>query len=186
MANSPGCQGPETQFSLISRNVPDSLDKKGYQLKAVSQGAEGRECGHKSLKCPDVLQLSEQHIILSLSVWPVLVMFLQKSKTNRVCIYRKEIYFKELAHVTVEANPKAVSWQNSSLLERWACGGCSISTSADWARPSCVMEGNLISSDVKLIQKPPWTRWFSGSFRPCDPHWQKEKNSLCMYTQINK
>lgn len=68
-----------------------------------------------------------------------------------MCIYRKEIYFKELAPVTVEANPKAVSWQNSSLLERWPCGACSISILADWTRPSRIMEGDLIPSNVKLM-----------------------------------
>ena len=67
-----------------------------------------------------------------------------------MCIYRKEIYCKELTHVTVEANLKAVSWQNSSLLEGER-ENFSISTSADMMGPFYIIVGNLTSSNVKLI-----------------------------------
>lgn len=123
-------------------------------------------------KLPDSLQLSGLHIILSLSVWPVIVMFLQRNRTNRMCIYREEFYFKELAHVTVEANPKAVSWQNSSLLERWGCRDCSISTSVTRTRPSHIMEGRLdfFQCYTHLKTTLDWmARW--AKFHPCDPHW---------------
>lgn len=143
LTDSAGCQGTEIQHSVIGRNVPDTLDKEGYQLRPYSRRQKGGDLATSLCKLLDSLQLLGWHIILSLSVWPVLVMFLQRNRANRMCIYRKEFYFKELAHVTVEANPKAVSWQNSSLLERWGCRDCSVSTLVDWMRLSHIMERQL-------------------------------------------
>lgn len=169
MTDSAGCQGTEIQRSVMGRNVPDILDKEGYQLRPYPRGQKGGDLATNFWKLPDCLQLSGWHIILSLSVWPVLVMFLQRNRANRMCIYRKEFYFKELAHVTVEANPKAVSWQNSSLLERWGCRDCSVSTLADWMRPSHIMERqlNFLQCDAHLKTTLDWmAQW--AKFHPCE------------------